>query len=134
MKIPESSLNGWKTRWVKEKLLVTSNFSFSHSVFKRLVSQGRQKMSLCGNGLNFLRQSITYVCILIQVPRYRLRDILHTYDSVGVTARRKGRLHRRTYHVQGPNELWHFDTNHKLIRWGFVIAGVIDGFSRLVTV
>ena len=27
-----------------------SNFSFSHSVFKRLVSQGRQKVSLCGNG------------------------------------------------------------------------------------
>ena len=35
MKIPESSLNGWKTLWVKEKLLVTSNFSFSHIVFKR---------------------------------------------------------------------------------------------------
>ena len=31
---------------------MTSNFSFSHSVFKRLVSQGRQKASLCGNGLN----------------------------------------------------------------------------------
>ena len=29
-----------------------SNFSFSHSVFKRLVSQGCQKVSLCGNGLN----------------------------------------------------------------------------------
>ena len=26
-------------------------FSFSHSVFKRLVSQGRQKVSLCWNGL-----------------------------------------------------------------------------------
>ena len=35
----------------KEKLLVMSNFSFSHSVFKRLVSQGHQKVSLCGNGL-----------------------------------------------------------------------------------
>ena len=32
--------------------IVTSNFSFSHSVFKRLVSQGCQKVSLCGNGLN----------------------------------------------------------------------------------
>ena len=28
-----------------------SNFSFSHSVFKRLVSQRRQKVSLCGNRL-----------------------------------------------------------------------------------
>ena len=34
-----------------EQLLITSNFSFSHSVFKRLTSQGRQKVSLCGNGL-----------------------------------------------------------------------------------
>ena len=51
MKIPESSLNRWKTLWVKKKLLVKTNFSFSHSVFKRVVSQGRQKVSLCGNGL-----------------------------------------------------------------------------------
>ena len=53
MKIVESSLNlnKEKTLWVKEKLLVMSNFSFSHSVFKGLVSQGRQKVSLCGNGL-----------------------------------------------------------------------------------
>ena len=35
----------------KGELLVTSNFSFSYSVFKRLVSQGHQKVSLCGNGL-----------------------------------------------------------------------------------
>ena len=41
-----------RKHWKKEKLLVTSNFSFSHSVFKELVSQGRQKASLCGNGLN----------------------------------------------------------------------------------
>ena len=35
----------------KEKLLVTSNLSFFHSVFKMFVSEGRQKVSLCGNGL-----------------------------------------------------------------------------------
>ena len=29
-----------------------SNFSFSHSVFQRLVFQGHQQVSLCGNGLN----------------------------------------------------------------------------------
>ena len=37
-----------KTPWEKEKLLITSNFSFSHGVFKRLVTQGCQKVSLCG--------------------------------------------------------------------------------------
>ena len=32
----ESNPNGYKTLREKEKLLVTSNFSFSHSVFKKL--------------------------------------------------------------------------------------------------
>ena len=45
---------------VKEKLLVRSNFSFSHSVFQRLVSQGRQKVSLCGNGLNIYKQYLEW--------------------------------------------------------------------------
>ena len=35
----------------RREIARTSNFSFSYSVFKRLVSQGRQKVSLCGNGL-----------------------------------------------------------------------------------
>ena len=49
-----------ETLWEKEKLLVTSNFSFSHSVFRRLVSQGRQKVSLCWNGL-------TYALVIIRI-------------------------------------------------------------------
>ena len=48
----ESYQNRYKTLCEKEKLLVTSNFSFSHSVFRRLVSQGRQVVSLCVNGLS----------------------------------------------------------------------------------
>ena len=47
--------------WEKEKLLVTSNFSFSHSVFKRLVSQGHKKVSLCGNGLNLITYKLNYI-------------------------------------------------------------------------
>ena len=38
--------------WEKVKLLVTSNFSFSHSVFKRLVLQTRKNQGLFGKGLN----------------------------------------------------------------------------------
>ena len=51
------------TKWVEntvgkgEIAHNTSNFSFSHSVFKRPVSHGRQKVSLCGNGLTFLWQN-----------------------------------------------------------------------------
>ena len=46
----ESYPNGRKD-WEMEKLLVMSNFCFSHNVFKRLVSQGHQRVSLYGNGL-----------------------------------------------------------------------------------
>ena len=42
-----------KTLWEKEKLLSTSNFSFSHSVFKRLVLQIGKNQGSCGKGLNF---------------------------------------------------------------------------------
>ena len=49
----ENYQNGLKTLWEKDKLLVTSNFSFSLSLSKNLVTQGRQKVSLCGNRLTF---------------------------------------------------------------------------------
>ena len=51
LKMAEISTNGWKTLWEKKKLLVTSNFFFSHSVFKRLVLQTRKNQGLFGKGL-----------------------------------------------------------------------------------
>ena len=59
--------------WEKEKLLVTSNFSFSHSVFKRLVMQTCENQGLFGKGLSVrnisqdLGQTITcnLTCITI---------------------------------------------------------------------
>ena len=47
----------------KRGLLITSSFSFSHSDFKRLVSQGRQKVSLCGNGLMPFQQYFSYIAV-----------------------------------------------------------------------
>ena len=47
----ESSPNRRKTLWEKEKLLATSNFSFSHSVFKILVPKTRKNEGLFGIGL-----------------------------------------------------------------------------------
>ena len=48
----ESSLKEQKTLLVKDKLLVTSNFSFPHSVFKRLILQTRKNQGLFGKGFN----------------------------------------------------------------------------------
>jgi len=39
---------------------------------------------------------------------------------------------RRQYSVPWPNSLWHLDGHHSLIRWGLVIHGCIDGFSRWI--
>ena len=41
-----------KHLWEKEKLLVLSNFSFSRSVFKRLILQTRKNQGMCGKGLS----------------------------------------------------------------------------------
>ena len=51
MKTVEISPEGWKSLWEKEKLLVTSNFSFSHGVFKRLVLQTCKNQGLFGKRL-----------------------------------------------------------------------------------
>ena len=84
---------------------------------------------LCGENMimQILRQTG------IDVQRYRLRDSMHIIDPVGISERKRSRLHSRVYEVMGPNHLWHIDTNHKLVRWRFVIIGGIDGFSRMVT-
>ena len=60
--------------WEKEKLLVTSNFSFSLSVFKRLVLQTRKNQDLFGKGLKIFFYMIAKekIFILISV----LQEIL----------------------------------------------------------
>ena len=69
----------------------------------------------------------------IHVQRERLRASLRRVDPTGVRARVKCVLRRRQYSVPAPNDLWHLDGYHKLIRWGLVIHGGIDGYSRIVT-
>ena len=45
---------GKKQLSFKEKMLVTSIFSFSNNVFKKLVQQGRQNWLLCGKTVSEL--------------------------------------------------------------------------------
>lgn len=80
----------------------------------------------CGEGL--LKQLL--VDRGVKVQRMKIRDSIHRVDHEGVENRKRGRLRRRTYNVQGPNALWHVDTNHKLVRLHLIAIGGIDGFSR----
>lgn len=68
----------------------------------------------------------------IHVQRYRVRGSIARVDPLGPLLRRRQPITRRRYSVRGPNSLWHIDGHHSLIRWGFVVHGGIDGFSRLI--
>jgi len=116
------------------------------TVYRRMAKYGLSKLSfsdISDNDLdNYLRECTKQYPFCgetmlkhllsqmnISVQRMRLRDSIHRVDQDGVDAREKKTLHRRVY-----NELWHIDTNHKLIRWHIVIFGAIDGYSRLPVV
>jgi len=57
---------------------------------------------------------------------------MHRVDPEGVLERSRKPIKRRVYSVPGPHYLWHMDGNHKLIRWGIVIHGCIDGCTRYI--
>ena len=88
-----------------------------------------------------------------RVQQVRIRQSLLRIDPVRRVFERI-RIRRRTYSVAGPNALWHHDGQHGkfiltatmcnvifniytnflgLIRWGIIIHGFIDGYSRLIT-
>ena len=64
----------------------------------------------------------------------RVRLFLWKIDAEGMLRRslHLNIIQRRKYSVPGPLALWHIDGYHKLIRWGFVVHGGIDGFSRRI--
>ena len=67
----------------------------------------------------------------IKVPRARIRDSLWRVDPLGVAARKCQSIYRLVYCVSRPLALWHFDGNHKLIRWRLVVHGCVDGYTRI---
>ena len=68
----------------------------------------------------------------INVQRERIRACISRVDPINCCLRWATVVSRRAYSVPGPNNLWHIDGYHSLIRWGFVIHGCIDGYSRLI--
>ena len=69
----------------------------------------------------------------IRLPRCRIQVSIHRIDPEGVAERRSKTIKRRDYSVPCPNQVWHIDGNHKLIKWRFVVHGGIDGYSRYIT-
>ena len=68
----------------------------------------------------------------LKVQGERVRSSVARVDKLGRAPRRRGqeKVRRQEYTVSRPNALWHVDGHHKLINWGIVIHGSVDGFSR----
>ncbi|XP_068731183.1 uncharacterized protein [Montipora capricornis] len=66
------------------------------------------------------------------VQRRCIRESLNRVDPRNTALRWGALVSRRVYFVPWPNSLWHLDGHHSLIRWGFVIHGCIDGYSRRI--
>jgi hypothetical protein len=70
----------------------------------------------------------------LRIQRQRVRLSIRHVDQLGQTLwqQKCKKTHRRPYHVSRPNALWHLDGHHKLIMWGIVIHGCVDGYSHAV--
>ena len=96
----------------------------------KIVSEIYKDFPNCG-----IRRMKGFLCARgIYLQWERVRSALWRIDPNGILLRsiQLNLVHRRQYHVLGPLFLWHLDGNHKLIRWGFVIHGCIDGYSRRI--
>lgn len=66
------------------------------------------------------------------VSRERVRQSMRRVDPIGIENRKRKTIVRREYTVAGPHHVWHLDGHHKLIKYGLVTHGCIDGFSRAI--
>lgn len=83
------------------------------------------------SGVRYLRGRLRQLHGL-RIQKRRIKEAIERVDPLGQVLRNYTTTRRRVYHVSRPNALWHLDGHHKLIRWGFVIHGIIDGFCRTV--
>ncbi|KZT05189.1 uncharacterized protein LAESUDRAFT_656447, partial [Laetiporus sulphureus 93-53] len=68
----------------------------------------------------------------LRVQRELVRDFLHRVDARGQILHRHEAIQHQMYEITHLNTLWHCDGHHKLIWWGIVIHGFIDGYCRMV--
>ncbi|KAJ7793221.1 hypothetical protein B0H14DRAFT_2253509, partial [Mycena olivaceomarginata] len=66
----------------------------------------------------------------LRVQKRRVSSSVHRVDGLGRVLRQRRVIMRRDYRVSRPHAIWHLDGHHKLILWGIVIHGFIDGYSH----
>ena len=71
-------------------------------------------------------------CHSLQLQRERIRMSLQHVDGLGHALQQNDAIMRWTYISQMSNAVWHLDGLHKLIQYGFVIHGTVDGHDHVV--
>ena len=69
----------------------------------------------------------------LRVKKVRIVESVARVDRLGKEMRNRSSIRRRKYKTARPNSCWHLDGHHKLILWGIVIHGFVDGYSRTVS-
>jgi hypothetical protein len=65
--------------------------------------------------------------------RADVRASMHRVRPLAGFLRNNGPIVRQSYRLLRPNAVWHCDGYHKLIRYGVVIHGFIDGYCHTVS-
>lgn len=103
--------------------------SISDDDLDTLVKEYRQQNPQ--SGVRYLRGRLRQKYGL-RLQKHRIKQSIDRVDPLGAVLRSYTTATRRFYKVSRPNALWHLDGHHKLIRWGFVLHGIIDGYCRTV--
>jgi len=82
------------------------------------------------SGIRYVRGHLRSLGMRVQ--KKRVSDALQRVDRIGRLIQKRNVIRRRKYFSSRPNALWHCDGHHKLIKYGFVIHGFIDGNCRTV--
>jgi hypothetical protein len=116
-------------RYLKEAGVSREFSTISNANLDELLRVYKQKRP--GSGLRYAKGYLRSRGLKIQHNHVMLS--MRRIDGLGRVLRHRQVTQRRKYTAKRPNAIWHVDGHHKLIRWGIVIHGFIDGFCRTVS-
>ena len=70
----------------------------------------------------------------LQIQWQCIAESLRRVDPLGRALQQHTTICHPQYKVSHQNALWHIDGHHKLIHWGIIIHGIIDGYCQTVSI
>ena len=83
------------------------------------------------SGLRYLAVFLCHHGLWVQ--KWQVFSSVHRVDGLGHALHHHTTIQQCQYRVLRPNALWHVHGHHKLILWGIVIHGMVDGYSWTVS-